>query len=130
MENAKTRDAAAAETAAPAKRPAAEAPAAKRPARKTAARRPAAKPKAAKPAAGAQPEAKPATARRKPLTAGPEDKALWGLKHVCPDCASRYYDLKKASAKCPSCGADAPQAKLPVSGHPVRRTRSSFGRYR
>ncbi len=74
--------------------------------------------------------AKPLTTRRKPLAAGPQDKALWGLKHICPACDSRYYDLKKTGAKCPSCGADRPQAKLVASGNPVRRTRSSFGRYR
>ena len=32
-------------------------------------------------------------------------KAEWGLKRVCPSCATRYYDMKKNPPVCPSCGA-------------------------
>lgn len=28
----------------------------------------------------------------------------WGKKRVCPGCAVRYYDLKKATPVCPKCG--------------------------
>jgi len=31
-------------------------------------------------------------------------KAEWGLKRVCPSCATRYYDMKKNPPVCPSCG--------------------------
>jgi len=29
-----------------------------------------------------------------------------GLKHVCPECATKYYDLKGAVVACPGCGAN------------------------
>ncbi len=31
-------------------------------------------------------------------------KAEWGLKRICPGCATRYYDMKKNPPVCPSCG--------------------------
>ena len=31
-------------------------------------------------------------------------KAEWGLKRLCPGCATRYYDMKKNPPVCPSCG--------------------------
>lgn len=31
-------------------------------------------------------------------------KAEWGLKRVCPQCATRYYDMKKNPPVCPNCG--------------------------
>lgn len=31
-------------------------------------------------------------------------KAEWGLKRICPQCATRYYDMKKNPPVCPSCG--------------------------
>ena len=31
-------------------------------------------------------------------------KAEWGLKRICPHCATRYYDMKKNPPVCPSCG--------------------------
>jgi len=31
-------------------------------------------------------------------------KAEWGLKRICPQCAARYYDMKKNPPVCPSCG--------------------------
>lgn len=31
-------------------------------------------------------------------------KAEWGLKRVCPNCSTRYYDMKKNPPVCPSCG--------------------------
>ena len=31
-------------------------------------------------------------------------KAEWGVKRVCPNCGTRYYDMKKKTPVCPSCG--------------------------
>jgi uncharacterized protein (TIGR02300 family) len=31
-------------------------------------------------------------------------KAEWGLKRICPNCGTRYYDMKKNPPVCPSCG--------------------------
>ncbi len=31
-------------------------------------------------------------------------KAEWGLKRICPQCNTRYYDMKKRPPVCPSCG--------------------------
>ena len=44
-----------------------------------------------------------------------------GLKHVCPECATKYYDLKKEVVACPKCGAKPLAAKVP---QPARK----FGR--
>ena len=35
-----------------------------------------------------------------------------GLKHVCPECEGKYYDLNKDSAACPRCGAKPHAAKV------------------
>jgi hypothetical protein len=51
-----------------------------------------------------------------------------GDKHVCSDCACKYYDLGKKGATCPKCGGAAIQKKLPSSGRPVKRvSRKTFG---
>lgn len=34
-----------------------------------------------------------------------------GSKHVCPDCATKYYDLMREAIACPSCGAKPRAAK-------------------
>lgn len=31
-------------------------------------------------------------------------KAEWGLKRICPQCGTRYYDMKKSPPVCPNCG--------------------------
>ena len=31
-------------------------------------------------------------------------KAEWGLKRICPNCGTRYYDMKKNPPICPNCG--------------------------
>ena len=31
-------------------------------------------------------------------------KAEWGIKRACPNCGARYYDMKKKTPVCPSCG--------------------------
>ncbi|ACI99876.1 TIGR02300 family protein [Rhodospirillum centenum] len=31
-------------------------------------------------------------------------KAEWGTKRICPNCGTRYYDMRKEPPACPSCG--------------------------
>ena len=31
-------------------------------------------------------------------------KPEWGLKRICPNCGTRYYDFNKEPATCPACG--------------------------
>jgi len=53
-----------------------------------------------------------------------------GLKHLCPKCTTKYYDLGKPVDACPICGAKPPAAKVPKGGRPARRLgRSTFGRF-
>jgi uncharacterized protein (TIGR02300 family) len=49
----------------------------------------------------------------------PKDE--WGLKRVCPSCATRFYDLQHDPMTCPSCGATFSAESL-VAGksRPVR----------
>ncbi len=50
-----------------------------------------------------------------------------GLKHVCPECATKYYDLKKKVVACPRCGAKPLAAKNPKATQPARKTgRTTF----
>ncbi len=54
-----------------------------------------------------------------------------GLKHVCPECATKYYDLKKKVVACPRCGAKPLAAINPKAKQLVRKTgRTTVGRYR
>ncbi len=40
-------------------------------------------------------------------------KAEWGLKRICPNCGTRYYDFRKEPPTCPACGtAYDPEALL------------------
>ena len=41
-----------------------------------------------------------------------------GSKHVCSDCATKYYDLGKKGATCPKCGGKPIVSALPRSGRP------------
>ncbi len=53
-----------------------------------------------------------------------------GMKHVCPKCATKYYDLKKEVVACPKCGAKPPAMKVPKAAQPARNTgRTTYGRY-
>ena len=53
-----------------------------------------------------------------------------GSKHLCPECASKYYDLNKEVVTCPKCGAKPLAAKLLRSTRPVKKAaRTTFGRY-
>jgi uncharacterized protein (TIGR02300 family) len=33
------------------------------------------------------------------------EKSDRGTKHVCAECAAKYYDLQKSTVACPRCGA-------------------------
>ena len=33
----------------------------------------------------------------------PKDE--WGVKRICPTCATRFYDLRTDPMTCPNCGA-------------------------
>ncbi len=50
-----------------------------------------------------------------------------GMKHVCPKCATKYYDLRKEVVACPKCGAKP----LPKTTQPARKIgRTASGGYR
>lgn len=42
--------------------------------------------------------------------------AKHGAKHVCSDCACKYYDLRRKDATCPKCGGQPVTEPLPSSG--------------
>ena len=52
------------------------------------------------------------------------EKSERGRKHICPDCTTKYYDLKKDVVTCPRCGA-APAAPKTARRRPGRRTVSN-----
>ena len=40
-------------------------------------------------------------------------KAEWGIKRICPNCGTRYYDFRKEPPTCPACGTEYdPEALL------------------
>lgn len=39
-------------------------------------------------------------------------KPEWGVKRICPECATRFYDLTKDPAICPKCEASFSPAAL------------------
>jgi len=43
-----------------------------------------------------------------------------GGRHVCPECATRYYDMKKAKIACPQCGTAPPAPKLMRATRPPK----------
>lgn len=50
----------------------------------------------------------------------------WGKKHLCPECASKYYDFGKDAPLCPSCGAKAPPEKVRKPATQRRPNRTTF----
>jgi len=53
-----------------------------------------------------------------------------GLKHVCPECTTKYYDLKKKIVTCPKCGAPPPAPRARRAARPVKKPGgTTFGRY-
>lgn len=43
-----------------------------------------------------------------------------GLKHICPECASKYFDLNNKIVACPGCGAKPLAAKKPRKARSFR----------
>jgi hypothetical protein len=53
-----------------------------------------------------------------------------GLKHVCPACEIKYYDLRRKVVACPRCGAKPLAPKVSRAARPVRKTGgTTFGRF-
>ncbi len=52
-----------------------------------------------------------------------------GLKHVCPKCATKYYDLKKKIVTCPRCDAKPLAAIDPKATQPARKTGRATSRW-
>jgi uncharacterized protein (TIGR02300 family) len=49
----------------------------------------------------------------------PKDE--WGLKRVCPNCTTRFYDLQRDPMTCPACGATFSAESLVASkGRTIR----------
>lgn len=49
----------------------------------------------------------------------PKDE--WGLKRVCPNCTTRFYDLQHDPMTCPACGASfSAESLVAGKGRPVR----------
>ena len=44
-----------------------------------------------------------------------------GKKHICPECASKYYDLKKEVVACPTCGAKPLVRKTSPATEPTKK---------
>jgi hypothetical protein len=64
------------------------------------------------------------------MTVSAMTSAQSGAKHVCSQCACKYYDLGKKGAVCPTCGGEAIGRQLHASGRPVKKSRrSTFWRY-
>ncbi len=40
----------------------------------------------------------------------------WGVKRLCPKCATRFYDLQNDPMTCPSCGSEFDLASLLDTG--------------
>lgn len=52
-----------------------------------------------------------------------------GSKHVCQECETKYYDLRRAVVACPRCGAKPPAATAPKAAQPLRKAgRAPFWR--
>jgi uncharacterized protein (TIGR02300 family) len=48
----------------------------------------------------------------------------WGRKHLCLECHTRFYDMRRRPIACPKCGtAHQPAALLKSDGRPPRRNR-------
>ncbi len=52
-----------------------------------------------------------------------------GLKHVCPECATRYYDLKREVVACPKCGAKPLAAIDPRATEPAKKNWRTTSRW-
>jgi len=53
-----------------------------------------------------------------------------GRKHVCPECAIKYYDLGRNIVACPRCGAKPRAPKVSKAAAPAAKPRRvTFVRY-
>jgi hypothetical protein len=50
------------------------------------------------------------------------NRADRGLKHHCPKCAIKYYDLGRKTITCPQCGAKPAEAKLSRSSYVAKKS--------
>jgi uncharacterized protein (TIGR02300 family) len=51
-------------------------------------------------------------------------KSSWGRKHLCLQCQTPFYDLRREPIACPKCGAaHQPVMLLKSDGRPARRSR-------
>lgn len=50
------------------------------------------------------------------------NRADRGKKHVCAECETKYYDLKRAIVRCPKCGS---KPAKPVTGRRAAARRKS-----
>jgi hypothetical protein len=58
------------------------------------------------------------------------DPIVHGSKHVCSECAIKFYDLGKTVVACPKCGAKPLAAKMLKSRLPTAKTgRTVSGRF-
>ncbi|HZL58743.1 MAG TPA: TIGR02300 family protein [Stellaceae bacterium] len=55
---------------------------------------------------------------RRRVSGGAVAKADWGTKRICPNCGTRYYDMRRDPVTCPKCGA-------PFDAETLVRTRKS-----
>jgi len=54
--------------------------------------------------------------RPKTLKGIPMPNEEWGVKRLCPKCATRFYDLQNDPMTCPSCGSEFDLASLLDTG--------------
>jgi hypothetical protein len=62
------------------------------------------------------------------MTVSAMTAAKRGSKHVCSECACKYYDLGKKAASCPKCGGQPIEQQLPSRGRPSKKS-LRFGQY-
>ena len=43
-------------------------------------------------------------------------KVEWGLKKICPNCETKFYDLNRKPAVCPNCGQELEEENSQVPG--------------
>jgi hypothetical protein len=62
------------------------------------------------------------------MTVSTMTAATRGAKHVCSDCACKYYDLGKKGANCPKCSGQPTEHQLLSRARPARKS-LRFGQY-
>ncbi len=59
-----------------------------------------------------------------------QDRPELGTKRTCSNCQSRFYDLARAPAICPKCGAEYAEIVRPARIRPPIRKYPAFGKGR